>query len=43
MSPGGRPKVLQVLWFLGLWAGGVLSVGAAAGVLKVLFNAILRR
>ena len=26
------------LWFLGLWAGGVLAVGAAALLLRVLLQ-----
>lgn len=31
----------QWLWFIGLWAGGVLSLGAMAGLLRVLFRQML--
>ena len=29
------------LWFVGLWAGGVASLGVVAGSLKLLFAFIL--
>jgi hypothetical protein len=28
-------------WFIGLWAGGVLSLGALAGLLRLLFKQML--
>lgn len=28
-------------WFIGLWAAGVLSLGAMAGLLRVLFKQML--
>jgi hypothetical protein len=31
----------QWLWFFGLWAGGVLSLGVMAGLLRVLFKQML--
>lgn len=35
-------KSRQLLWFVALWAGGVLAVGAAAGLLRIALNAVLR-
>jgi len=31
----------QFLWFIGLWAGGVLGLGLVAGLLRVLFRHML--
>lgn len=31
----------RYLWFIGLWAGGVLSLGVMAGLLRVLFRQLL--
>jgi hypothetical protein len=37
-----RPAWSRWAWFWGLWAGGVVALGLAAGLLKLLFGAILR-
>jgi hypothetical protein len=44
MSPPAARSDLRrrLLWFVGLWAAGVLTVTAAAGVLKVLFALLMR-
>ncbi|MFT9332403.1 MAG: DUF2474 family protein [Acetobacter persici] len=33
-----RPLWLRLLWFVGLWAGGVAALGAVAGVLRLLIH-----
>ncbi len=37
--PGGGRG--QWAWFIGIWAMGVITLAVAAGLLKLVFNAIL--
>ncbi len=34
ITDGKQPLWRRLAWFAALWAGGVLSVGAAAGALR---------
>lgn len=34
-------RLSRTLWFVGLWAAGVLTLALAAGVLKLLFASLL--
>jgi len=33
-----HPRVSQVLWFVGLWAGGVLTVGIVGYAIKLILK-----
>nr|WP_298798420.1 DUF2474 family protein [uncultured Acetobacter sp.] len=33
-----RPLWLKLLWFVGLWVGGVAGLGVVAGVLRLLIH-----
>lgn len=33
-----RPLWLRLLWFVGLWVGGVATLGLVAGVLRLLIH-----
>ena len=33
-----RPFGLRLLWFVGLWAAGVVALGVVAGVLRLLIH-----
>lgn len=37
MGPGGPPpsRTARLLWFAALWAGGVITVGAAAWAIRL--------
>jgi hypothetical protein len=37
-----RPAWARWAWFWGLWAASVATLGLVAGVLKLVFGAILR-
>jgi hypothetical protein len=39
MAEGGS-RLGKLAWFVGLWAGGVLTVGAVAYLLRVLIMAL---
>ena len=40
MAANAGSRLSKLAWFVGLWAGGVLTVGAAAYPLRVLIMAL---
>ena len=40
MATDGGSRLSKLAWFVGLWAGGVLTVGAAAYLLRTLIMAL---
>ena len=40
MAEGGGSRLTKLAWFVGLWAGSVVTVGAAAYLLRALIMAL---